>query len=131
MSKKSRAVWAIVQHTAGAVALEFPPTPGFETVKEVPLAANEIAMCMRIAQIYSEVNFSKEEIKELLKEAGIATGGALAGAYVAGRAGKVAAKELLNLLSVFGWAIKGAVGGTLTGAIGVAFMKFCELRFDT
>lgn len=129
MSKKGKAGWVIFQHSIGGAALELPPTPGIETAKEIPLAANEIGMCIRIAQIYSGVEFSKDEIKNMLQEAGIAVGGAVAGAFVAAKAGKVAVKELLNFIPVIGWGIKAVIGGTLTASIGIAFMKFCQLRF--
>lgn len=94
------------------VALEFPPMPGFETTKEIPLAANEIAMCIRIAK-NSGIEYSKDFVKALLKEAGIVSGAAVSGAYVASKAGKSVAKELMNLGGPIAWAAKGIVGGTL------------------
>lgn len=131
MSKFTESVWIIIQHSLAAAALELPPTPGFETEKEIPLAANEITMCIRIAKVFSGLEYSKDFIKELLKEAGIATGSAISGAYIASKAGKGLVKELLNLGGPIAWAAKSLVGGSLTASIGVSFMKFCQYRFDT
>ena len=130
MSKFTEAAWIILQQSTAEAALEFPPTPGLETTKEIPLAANEIAMYIRIAKVYSDIEYSKEFIKSLLKEAGIATGSAVSGAYVASKAGKSIVKELLNFGGPIGWAAKGIVGGSLTASIGISFMKFCQFRFD-
>lgn len=130
MSKSTESAWVIIQHSLAGAALEFPPTPGVETTKEIPLAANEIAMCVRIAKVYSGIEYSKEFVKSLLKEAGIATGSAVSGAYVASKAGKSIVKELLNFGGPIGWAAKGIVGGSLTASIGISFMKFCQYRFD-
>lgn len=130
MSKSVEAVWVIVLHSMAGAALEFPPTPGFETTKEIPLAANEIAMCIHIAKIYSGIEYSRDFVKTLLKEAGIASGAAVSGAYIASKAGKSAAKELMNLGGPIAWAAKGIVGGTLTASIGITFMKFCQFRFS-
>ncbi len=129
MSKKGKAGWVIFQHSITGAALELPPKPGLETAVEIPLAANEIGMCLRIAQIYSGETFSKDEIKNMLKEAGIAAGGAVAGAFLAAKGGKVILKEILNWIPGIGWGIKSAIGGSLTASIGIAFMKFCQLRF--
>ena len=130
MSKFTEASWIILQHSAAGAALEFPPTIGWETTKEIPLAANEIAMCIRIAKVYSGIEYSEEFIKSLLKEAGIATGSAISGAYFASKVGKSVVKELLNFGGPLGWGAKGVVGGTLTACIGIAFMKFCQYRFE-
>lgn len=59
MKKEIESAWIIIQHSLAGAALEFPPTPGFETTKEIPLAANEIGMCIRIAKVYSGIEFSK------------------------------------------------------------------------
>ena len=111
MSKFTEASWVILQHSAAGAALEFPPTPGFETTKEIPLATNEIMMCIRIAKIYSGIEYSREFIKSMLKEAGIATGSAVSGAYVASKAGKGIVKELLNFGGPLAWAAKSVVEG--------------------
>lgn len=131
MSKFTESAWIIIQHSVGAAALEFPPTPLLETEKEIPLAANEVAMCIRIAKVFSGLEYSKDFIMMLLKEAGIATGSAISGAYVASKAGKGLVKELLNLGGPIAWTAKSIVGGGLTASIGVTFMKFCQFRFDT
>lgn len=131
MSKFTESAWIIIQHSVGAAALEFEPIPGCEAGKEIPLAANEIAMCIRVAKVFSGLEYSEDFIKELLKEAGIATGSAISGAYVASKAGKVVLKELLNFGGPIAWAAKSIVGGSLTASIGVSFMKFCQYRFET
>lgn len=130
MKKEIESAWIIIQHSLAGAALEFPPTPGLETTKEIPLAANEIGMCIRIAKVYSGIEFSKSFIKDLLKEAGIATGSAVSGAYIASKAGKSLVKELLNFGGPIAWAAKGIVGGTLTASIGISFMQFCRCRYE-
>ena len=69
-------------------------------------------------------------MKDLLKEAGIATGSAVSGAYIASKAGKSLVKELLNLGGPIAWDAKGIVGGTLTASIGISFMQFCRCRYE-
>lgn len=126
MSKRNKAVWAILQHSAmggGAAAL---PTPGLETHKHIALSANEIAMCVRIGSIYSESTLSKDKVKELLIDSGIAVsaGGGLA--FVASKVGHGAVNEMLNFIPVIGWGIKGALASSLTATVGWAFTKFCS-----
>jgi len=130
MSKKSQAVWTIVQHSvlgAGAAAI---PTPGFETHKHVALSTNEIAMCVRIASIYAEIDFTIDEVKALLKESGFAvvSGGALA--VVATKVGHGVVNEILNFVPVVGWGIKGILAGSLTTGVGWTFLKFSEARWS-
>lgn len=130
MSKKSDAVWAIVQHSvlgAGAAAV---PTPGIETHKHIALSANEIAMCVRIASIYAELDFTKDEIRSLLKESGIAVAGGGGLAVVATKVGHGVVNEMLNFIPFVGWGIKGILAGSLTTGVGWAFLKFCEARWN-
>lgn len=129
MSKKSKAVWAIVQHSAGGAGVAALPTPGLETHKHLGLMANEIGMCARIASIYAEIDVTKDEVKELLIEAGIAvsTGGGLA--LIATKVSHIAINEMLNFIPVIGWGIKATLASSVTASLGWAFVKFCELRY--
>ena len=129
MSKKMDAIWTIVQHSTGAAALIFPPTPSLEGHKHMVLAGNELAMCYRIANIYSKEYISKEGVVRLLQEAGIATAGAGAGAYIATKVGHTVAQEALNFAGPLGWTLKSLLGTSLTASVGTAFMAFCEARF--
>lgn len=129
VSKKVDAIWVVVQHCVGSAGASAVPTPGAELPKNAALRANDIAMCVRIAYTYCGKKFSKEEVIELLKEAGIAVsvGGVLS--VGAGAVGHAAVNEMLNFIPVVGWGIKAVLASSLCAGIGWAFIKFCESRF--
>ncbi len=131
MSKKTQAAWVIVQHTAVNAVASGVPTPGLEIHKHVALSSSEIAMCVRIASIYSGIEMSKDRIEDLLKEAGIAVAAGAGLAVAATTIGHGVVDELLNWIPVVGWAIKGTLAGSLTVGVGVAFVKFCEERYGS
>ncbi|GBL12176.1 hypothetical protein MSj_03689 [Microcystis aeruginosa Sj] len=125
MSKKMDAFWAIAQHSTGGAVLAFPPTPTMEGAKHIALSANEITMCYRIANIYSTIHISKDDILGLLQEAGIATGGGVLLAYGATKAGHTVANEFLNFGGSIGWTAKSILALSLTATVGFSFLAFC------
>lgn len=130
MGKKTKAAWSIVRHSVLGGSAAAIPTPGFETHKHVAMSVNEIAMCVDIARIYSEVNLSESKVQELLVEAGVAVVSGTGLAIVATKVGHGAVNELLNFIPFVGWGIKAALAGSLTAGVGWTFLKFCEYRFD-
>lgn len=131
MSKRSDAIWAIVQHSGGGGFTTAFPTPGLETHKHIALSANELAMCIRIAQIYSSKTYSKDEILTMLTDGGITLAGGSALAYGATKVGHGLINELLNMGGPPAWAVKGLLAGSLTASVGFAFMSYCELRWGS
>jgi uncharacterized protein (DUF697 family) len=131
MSKKSQAVWVVVQHSVGSFAASAVPTPTQEGPKNIALRANDIAMCVRVASIHSGKELSKDGVTALLKEAGIAVGAGAGLSVAAGVIGHTAVNEMLNFVPVVGWGIKGVLASSLCGSIGFVFIKFCEERFGS
>ncbi len=129
MSKKIDALWCVVQHSGTGGAISFTPTPGLETPKSIALCANEVGMCVRIAQIYSGKKFTEDEIKDFIQSAGIGLAGGTVGAVGASIAGRTIANELLNIGGPIGWAIKGLLGTSLTASVGLIFVEFCKNRW--
>lgn len=130
MEKRKRAsIQVVIEHSVAGGLIELPPTPGIETTKEFPLLANEIAMCMRIAYIYTEDQLTGKEVIKLLVEAGIAMINAAGVAYIAATVGKILVKEVLNFYPLAWW-VKSLIGGSLTACVGLYFIQFCEMRFS-
>jgi uncharacterized protein (DUF697 family) len=79
------------------------------------LTLNQIRMVLRIAQAYGE-ELDRERAAELVAVVGAAFGL------------RAAARELLDLVPVAGWAVKGAVAYVGTKALGEAAVRYFELR---
>jgi hypothetical protein len=129
MSKRLSAFWAVVQHSVGGGATATIPTPGVEIGKSAALGANEIVMCCRIASIYHKSEVGKDKVIEWLKEAGIAVGGGATLAVSATVVGRGLVYEILNVIPIAGWLLKGGIATSLTATVGCAFIAFCEERW--
>mgnify|MGYP000870277397 CR=1 FL=1 len=127
-SKRGRALWLISIQSAAGGGVAAVPKPGLETFAHVTLSANEIALCLGIAQIYFGAGVTREDVIRMMKEAGIAVaaGGVLA--YGATKVGHGVVNELLNAGGPVGWGIKAILATSLTATVGVSFMVFCEKR---
>jgi uncharacterized protein (DUF697 family) len=79
------------------------------------LTVNQIRMVLRICAAYG-LELDAQRAPELLATVG------------AGLGFRALARELLDFLPVFGWAVKGAVAYAGTRAIGEATMRYCEAR---
>ena len=128
MSKKKDAMWVIIGATAGNSVQASFPVPGFETHKHLAMTSVEIGMCLAIAKIYFGEQITREDLKPMFQEAGIAIGAGGGLGLVATKVGHVATDELLNLAGPIGWGVKAGIAGSLTASIGLVFLKFCESR---
>ncbi len=79
------------------------------------LTLNQIRMVLRIALAYGQ-ELDRERAAELV------------GVVGAGFAFRAAARELLDLVPVAGWAVKGAVAYVGTKALGEAAIRYFEMR---
>lgn len=79
------------------------------------LTLNQIRMVLRIAQAYGE-ELDRERAAEVVAVVGAAFGL------------RAAARELLDLVPVAGWAVKGAVAYAGTKALGEAAVRYFETR---
>jgi uncharacterized protein (DUF697 family) len=79
------------------------------------LTLNQIRMVLRIAQAYGE-ELDRERAAELVAVVGAAFGF------------RAAARELLDLVPVAGWAVKGAVSYVGTKALGESAVRYFEMR---
>jgi uncharacterized protein (DUF697 family) len=79
------------------------------------LTLNQIRMVLRIAQAYGE-ELDRDRAAELM------------GVVGAGFAFRAAARELLDLVLVAGWAVKGGVAYVGTKALGEAAIRYFETR---
>lgn len=79
----------------------------------VPLMAIQVSMLRKVATIYGIA---------LGRQATVAMVAQLAGAL----AGKTLATSLLKLVPGLGWVITGGVAGTITSALGLAWLGLCE-----
>lgn len=128
--KRRKALKEIVMYSltnAGASAI---PTPGLETHKHVALGVAEVVLCLRIAYIYFERQFTEGDIKTFLVESGLATGTGGGLAFVATKVGHGLINEALNFVPVVGPGIKATIGGSLTFSLGLAFVAACENRLN-
>ena len=128
MSKRTEAISAIALQVVIAGGIGAVPAPGLETFKHIPLSANEIALCMRIARIYGQ-DLTDSEVKDLLIQMGIGGAAGAGLAYGATKLGHAAVDELLNFIPIVGPGIKATLAGSITAAVGWAFMEFCERTF--
>jgi uncharacterized protein (DUF697 family) len=80
------------------------------------LTLNQARLVLRIALAYGQPVGGGQRLPEL------------AGVFGAGFAFRTLARELLDLVPVAGWAVKGAVGYSGTKAVGLAAVKYFEAR---
>jgi uncharacterized protein (DUF697 family) len=93
--------------TVGAVAVGW--IPG----SMLALAAGDVELCREVAACFGVEHWSAESVST-------AIGASLAGKVVAG--------EALSLIPVFGWAVKAAVAGGITKAVGEAIIAYFKAR---
>jgi uncharacterized protein (DUF697 family) len=93
-------------------------TVGFLPGADMPvMTANQIKMLLRIAAAYGEP-LGAERIKELLPIVG------------GGFAFRAAARQLVGVVPVLGWAVKGGIGYSGTLAMGKAAIAYFERGAD-
>ncbi len=93
--------------TAGAVAIGWVPGSMFA------LAAADVEICREVADCFGVKHWSAEAVSTAV------------GASVVG---KVVAGEALSFVPVLGWAIKSAVAGGITKAVGEAIIEYFRSR---
>jgi hypothetical protein len=83
-------------------------------------------MCITVYAIWFDQRRSKEEMLDLLLDAGMVTvvGGLVVYGGVKVTEGLLA--EAMNLLGPLGWAVSGVITGTVTGMVGFTFWAWCE-----
>ena len=89
--------------TAGAVAVGWVPGSMFA------LAAGDVEICREVAACFGVEHWTAESVSAAI------------GASVTG---KIVAGEALSFIPVVGWAIKSAVAGGITKAVGEAIIKY-------
>lgn len=120
--KRNRAILAILGASAGTGTTSALPTPMLESAKQLGLAAADMALCMKIYEIYYEDSLSFGELHKLLGVAGIVALAAGGTGYVAVKLGQGLFDEIMNVFGPFGGAISGAITGSMTAAIGVVWL---------
>jgi len=130
MSKRNKALWVIAQHAVGSAGLAAVPTPFAKGHNHaVVISLNELALCVRIAEIYAERSVTKNEVTQWLIDFSLATvtGGGLA--FVGTKVGHALATELLHLIPGVGWVIKASVAAGITVTVELGFLAACEKYF--
>ena len=89
--------------TTGAVAVGWIPGSMFA------LAAGDVKLCQEVAECFGVKHWSAESVSAAI------------GASVTG---KIVAGEALSFIPVLGWAVKSAVAGGITKAVGEAIIKY-------
>ncbi len=128
-NKRARAFIRIGQNAIGAGMAAAVPTPALETAKMLGIAVADAWMFWEIYQIYYERELSSKQLSDLLGNAGIIvfTGGAIG--YASLRISQTVINEFLNVVPVLGWVVAGAITGTSTLAVGLAWQVFVEENY--
>jgi uncharacterized protein (DUF697 family) len=77
------------------------------------LAAGDVGLCREAAECFGVEHWSTESVSAAI------------GASVTG---KIVAGEALSFIPVFGWAVKSAVAGGITKAVGEAIIKYFKAQ---
>jgi hypothetical protein len=119
----------IAQNTVGTSLAAAVPTPALELTKTLGIAAADAWMFYDIYKIYYDERLSAQRLREMLGTAGIVifTGGAVS--YGALKVSQSLIGEFLNAVPFFGWLASGAMVGTSTVSIGLAWLAFVEAQY--
>lgn len=117
-SKKDRArAWV---HSYMAIGTGIVVAAVFPGSTSAALATMEAHMCYEIGKIYKGSGFTMAEALRVAAVVGIAS-----------VAGQLAALEAANFVPIAGWAVKGAIAGTVIKLLGEAIIAHYEATSDT
>ena len=125
-SRRVATMAAISGHALGTAGASAAPTSMLELPKQGVIAAADLNMCVAIYAIWFDQRLSKEEMIDLLLDAGMASmaGGLIIYGGVKITEGLLA--EAMNLIGPLGWAVSAVITGTVTSTVGFTFWAWCE-----
>lgn len=107
----------------------FAPTPTVEVPKQIVLGTADLAMCLRIWNIYFDEEIDEKSMLETMTTKGIVAIAAGGTGYVIARGATGLLHELFNVATLPGWATSGLIAASATAALGLAWMAFCDRRY--
>lgn len=105
------------------------PTPALETGKMIGIAAADAWMFWDIYKIYNDEKLTAQKLGDMLGTAGIVvmTGGVVS--YAALKVSQGLIGEFLNAMPIVGWIASGAMTGTSTMMLGLAWTAYIESQY--
>lgn len=128
-NKRREAFLRIAKNVMGTTLAGSVPTPALETTKMIGIAIADSWMFWDVYRIYFDENLTAQKLRDLLGTAGIVvfTGGAFS--YGVLRISQGLLGEFLNALPLIGWIVNGAIVGSSSLMLGLAWTAFIEERY--
>mgnify|MGYP006921588957 CR=1 FL=1 len=128
-TKRREAFLRIAKNVMGTTLAGSVPTPALETTKMIGIAIADSWMFWDVYRIYFDENLTAQKLRDLLGTAGIVvfTGGAFS--YGVLRISQGLLGEFLNALPLIGWIVNGAIVGSSSLMLGLAWTAFIEERY--
>lgn len=127
--KQADAYTRIAQNVLGTSITAAVPTPALELTKVLAISLADAWMFYDIYRIYYDERLSSQRLQDLLGDAGIIimTGGIIS--YGALKVSQGFMSEFLNKIPVIGWLASGALTGSSSLLLGLAWMAFVEAQY--
>lgn len=125
-SRRVATMAAISGHALGTAGASAAPTSMLELPKQGVIAAADLNMCIAIYAIWFDQRLSKEEMLDLLLDAGMATMASGLIIYGGVKVTEGLLAEAMNLLGPLGWAVSAVITGSVTCTVGFTFWAWCE-----
>jgi hypothetical protein len=127
--KQADAYTRIAQNVLGTSLTAAVPTPALELTKALAISVADAWMFYDIYRIYYDERLSSQRLQDLLGDAGIIimTGGIIS--YGALKISQGFMSEFLNKIPVIGWVASGALTGSSSLLLGLAWMAFIESQY--
>ncbi|GAB4329360.1 MAG: hypothetical protein Kow00117_15400 [Phototrophicales bacterium] len=128
-SKRRQAFLRIAKNVTGTTLAGTVPTPALETTKMLGIALADAWMFWDVYRIYFDETLTAQKLRDMLGTAGIVvfTGGAFS--YGVLRISQAMLGEFLNALPLVGWVVNGAIVGSSSLMLGLAWTAFVEERY--
>lgn len=127
--KRVKSLINIANLAGTSVAIIVPPIPTFEVPKQIFLTGSDFAMCYMIYEEYFDDSIYKQEMTEILTDAGILTLVAAGTGYIITRILSGLLAELTNILGPLGWMASGLLEVSQTALLGLVWMYLVEKAY--
>ncbi len=126
--RRKKAALAILAAAGGSgVVMAIPiPIPSVEIPKQVFMTAANVAMYTVIWDIYFDEELSQKDIKSILLDLSLITLISAGTAYITAKGTTALISDITNWLGAIGWGVAGAIAGSATGLLGLAWTFYCD-----
>lgn len=128
--KRLEAILTISGYAAGDGAISALPSADGDFSKQIAITTSDILMYSSIWKVYFEETLTAQDLQAMLVELGLVTVAAAGTAYLVSQGTNFILRRIIGWLGPIGWWGTALVSGSLAGLFGMAWMAYCDRRFQ-